>query len=385
MAAFNKKAHLRRNTDILKAAFRLEREKRPPTSLDIEALQGYSGFGAIKEILDPLPTGNPAPDTIQGMIVELHALLKENARDEREYKSYVESAKNSVLTAFYTPQRVVDTLAATLRESGVRPMRILDPSAGTGNFAQAFWRNSGQEVMNFEKDLLTGKVLKQLRYYNTNRIAGFENIEQKYNGYFDLAASNIPFGDVRVFDPLYSLSKDPVQRRATAAVHNYFFLKGVDCVREGGIVAFITSQGVLNAESNRPVREWLMDRCRPVSVIRLPNNLFTEHAGTEVGSDLIILQKNSSGGEKSQRQLDFIETRKLSNGIAVNNLLQNFDRVVHTEHKVDTDQYGKPAIIFTHDGGEAGIAADLGRMLGEDFHNHLDIEHYLSNAPDAPA
>lgn len=139
-------------------------------------------------------------------------------------------------------------------------------------------------------------ILKHLHPEKRVRVQGFERIEPKYAGYYDVAVSNIPFGDVALFDPFFSTHTDPVRRQGTRALHNYFFMKSVDMVREGGLVAFITSQGVLNAEQGRPVREWLMNRCEPVSAIRLPNNLFTEHAGTEVGSDLVILQKKAATG-----------------------------------------------------------------------------------------
>ncbi len=106
-----------------------------------------------------------------------------------------------------------------------------------------------------------------------------------------MAVSNIPFGDVALFDPFFSTHTDPVRRQGTRTLHNYFFMKSVDIVREGGLIAFITSQGVLNSEQGRPVREWLMNRCNVVTAVRLPNNLFSDYAGTDVGSDLIILQK----------------------------------------------------------------------------------------------
>ena len=159
-------------------------------------------------------------------------------------------------------------------------------------------------------------------------------------------------------------------------------MKSVDMVREGGLVAFITSQGVLNAEQGRPVREWLMNRCEPVSAIRLPNNLFTEHAGTEVGSDLVILQKKAATGELSERQRDFIESRKLSNGIRINNLFQSFDRVIHTEAKVGKDPYGKPAMEFTHAEGVDGIDREMRRMLSEDFNRHFNESYCLEHAPE---
>lgn len=214
------------------------------------------------------------------------------------------------------------------------------------------------------------------------QIKGYEKIESKYNGYFDLATSNIPFGDVALFDSVFSTSTDPARRQGARSLHNYFFMKSVDTVRDGGVIAFITSQGVLNSEKNRPVREWLVQCCDVVSAIRLPNILFTEEAGTEVDSDLIILQKRPPGEYAvTQRQADFIESRKLSNGISVNNLFQQLDRVIHTDAKVGTDPYGKPGMEFTHSGGVEGIAQDLRRMLAEDFFKHLDLNRYLSLAP----
>lgn len=110
-------------------------------------------------------------------------------------------------------------------------------------------------------------------------------------GTFDVVASNIPFGDMAVFDPEYTGVPDNARRTAAKSIHNYFFLKGLDAAREGGIVAFITSEGVLNSPKNELVRRHIVKNANIVSVVRLPNNLFTDHAGTEVGSDLVILQK----------------------------------------------------------------------------------------------
>jgi len=316
------------------------------------------------------------------LVTELHEVLREGAGDEAQYKRYVSSLKNSILTAFYTPTEVINVLVETLHKRGIAPMRLLDPSAGTGAFASAF-RQQFPDCENtcFEKDLLTGKILAQLYLHDKVRTEGFENIESRYTNHYDIATSNIPFGDVAVYDPSFATHNDPARRMAARSVHNYFFLKSVDMVRDGGIVAFITSQGVLNAEKNRPVRQWLMEHCEPVSVVRLPNNLFTDHAGTEVGSDLVILQRKARETNLTPRQLDFIESRRLSNGIQVNNLFQTFDRVVHTSSKVDTDPYGKPALVFLHDGGVSGIAAGLKDMLHEDFAQHLDVERYLLHSP----
>jgi len=386
--AFNKRAHLRDNIDAIKTIFLLEKENRTATPEERAVLENYSGFGGIKAVLNPV--GHPGDERywtksdldLFGLVTELHEVLREGAGDETQYKRYVSSLKNSILTAFYTPPEVVNVLAETLKEKGIVPMRLLDPSAGTGVFASAFSQQFPDcENTCFEKDLLTGKILSQLYPKDNVRTEGFENIESRYSNHYDIVTSNIPFGDVAVYDPVFTANNDPVRRIVARSVHNYFFLKSVDMVREGGIVALITSQGVLNAEQNRPIRQWLMERCEPVSAVRLPNNLFTDRAGTEVGSDLVILQRNASGTNLTQRQHDFIESRRLSNGIPVNNLFQTFDRVVHTSSKVDTDPYGKPALIFQHNGGVSGIATGLKGMLREDFSKYLDVERYLSQKP----
>ncbi|GHS91075.1 DNA methylase [Bacteroidia bacterium] len=386
--AFNKKARLRDNIEAIRLAFSLDREGRQATPSERETLEAYCGFGGIKAVLNPADK----PEDVQHwtktdselfpLVTQLHDILRVEAGNAPQYNRYVSSLKNSVLSAFYTPPKVVDALAAALHESGIKPVRLLDPSAGTGIFSESVrLLNPGCEATQFEKDMLTGKILSHLNPAEKVRVEGFENIETRYNGYFDVAASNIPFGDVRVFDPAYLYSKDPAHKLAGGTIHNYFFMKGVDCVREGGLVAFITSQGVLNSESNRPVREWLMERCEPVSAVRFPNNLFTEHAGTDVGSDLVILQKKTGVKELSQRRQDFIASRKLTNGISVNNLFQNFDRVIHDNVKVGTDPYGKPAMEFLHSGGVDSIAAELRGMLREDFSRHLDMELYQKHAP----
>lgn len=376
--AFNKKTHLRQNIDALKTAFTLDRERRAPTPEEERTLGAYSGFGAIKEVLEN-PTGKPDKDGMATLVAELHEVIRANTPDEREYKRYMDGIKNSVLTAFYTPPKVADAIVEAIWDTRIVPKRILDPSAGTGVFVSAVdFHAPYAEITCFEKDPATGLILKHLHPEKRVRVQGFERIEPKYAGYYDVAVSNIPFGDVALFDPFFSTHTDPVRRQGTRALHNYFFMKSVDMVREGGLVAFITSQGVLNAEQGRPVREWLMNRCEPVSAIRLPNNLFTEHAGTEVGSDLVILQKKAATGELSERQRDFIESRKLSNGIRINNLFQSFDRVIHTEAKVGKDPYGKPAMEFTHAEGVDGIDREMRRMLSEDFNRHFN-ESYCWN------
>lgn len=379
---------MRQNIDAIKLALKLDKEHREATPEEREILAAYSGFGGIKAILSPadkpedIERWSKSEAELFPLVQKLHEVLRENSPTPEVYKRYVGSLKNSILTAFYTPQPVIDALAGALKDSAITPTRFLEPSAGTGAFISSFKEIAPEaKVTGFEKDLLTGKILSHLYPEDKIRIEGYEKMEGRYSQHFDVIASNIPFGDVSVFDPLLSNHEIPAVKQSTQAIHNYFFVKSVMSAREGGIIAFITSQGVLNSEQNKPIREYLINSCDLVSAIRLPNNLFSDHAGTKVGSDLIILQRNNKNIVPSQRQQDFIESRKLSNGISINNLFRDFSRVVQTHSKTDTDPYGKPAIVFTHEGGVEGIAKDLRQMLKEDFHQHLDLEHYWLNAP----
>lgn len=388
MATYNKKSHLRANIEAIKVAFTLSREKRPATAQELVTLKGYSGFGGLKCILSP---ANSATDItywsgseqeLFPLVMELHEVIKENTSSDMQYRQYVQSLKNSVLTAFYTPTPVVESIASSLREIGITPSRILDPSAGLGEFVAAFKNISNEDssIFGYEKDILTGQMLSALHPQTNVRIRGFEEIDKKFNGYFDIVSSNIPFGDVAVFDPQFIQNTDTAHKQARMSLHNYFFVKGVDTLREGGVLAFITSQGVMNSQSNEPVREWLMNSCNLVSALRLPNNLFSENAGTDVGSDLIVLQKNTLKTELSEDEKRFIKTTQRPSGVMWNTYHRNLSRAVHSSWKQDTDPYGKPAIIFKHDGGADGIAADMRKMLSEDFAKNLNLELYNQNS-----
>lgn len=310
--------------------------------------------------------------------VELHRLIRENSKNESEYKQLMDSLKQSVLTAFYTPSAVTEVLTDVLKEHQIIPEKVLEPSAGIGAFVDSVLDNNPKaDIMAFEKDLLTGKILRHLHPEQKVRIEGFEKIEKPFNDYFDLAISNIPFGDVAVFDPSYTAMKG-MRALVTRRIHNYFFVKALDTVRDGGLVAFITSQGVLNAKNNSAARFMMLYHADLVSAIRLPNNLFTENANTEVGSDLIILQKNTQK-ESLRGDDNLLDTvYNDENRIPTNNyFLEHPERIIHTTAKLDTDPFGKPAMIYTHEDGVEGIAEDLRKMLHEDFKKNLNLNRYL--------
>ena len=382
--AFNRKQRLRDNIEAIRTAFLLDREGRTPTEAERDILRRYCGFGGLKCILNPAKELTDAVRWAKSDLelfaptAELHRLIRENSRDETEYKRYVDSLKGSVLTAFYTPKEITDTLASVLAGHGVVPARLLEPSAGMGAFVDSMLRHAPQaDVMAFEKDLLTGRMLRHLHPDRKVRVEGFEKIEKPFNGHFDLALSNIPFGDIAVFDAEYE-KRSIMYRAAAKKIHNYFFLKGLDAVRDGGIVAFLTSQGVLDSEGNNGTRFLMMRNADLLSVVRMPNNLFTENANTEVGCDLIILQKNSRKEELSEDDQLLTQTVKDNHTHVTTNryLLAHPELVIHTSAKLDTDPYGKPAMVYLHEGGVAGIAEDLRKRIDADLAARLDVARY---------
>ena len=371
------------NIDAIRTAFLIEREKRTPTDKELDVLRGYSGFGGLKCILYPATSMSDStkwPKSEMPLFtktMELHKMLRENAQSEQEYKRYVDSLKSSVLTAFYTPNVFVNTLIDTFNYFGFVPQKVLEPSSGVGVFVDAVkQKNKDAYVMAYEKDLLTGKVLKALHPDSIVRIEGFERLAKPFENYFDMAVSNIPFGDISVFDPAYSNSKEPVRRQAAKTVHNYFFLKALDAVHDGGVVAFITSQGVMDSPTSAPIREEMLRHADLVSAVRLPNNLFTENANTEVGSDLIILQKNSAKQELTEADSLFINVEDVY-GIGTSAyFVAHGDHIIHTSAIRGTDPYGKPAMEYTHEGGVTGISQDMARVVQADVSARLNYSLY---------
>ncbi|WP_373162991.1 N-6 DNA methylase [Bacteroides uniformis] len=427
--AYNKKAHLKDNIEAIKLAFALEREGRTATPEEQAVLRAYSGFGGIKAVLNPASSladvarWTKSDRELFPLVSQLHSVIRSHSKDEAEYKRYFSSLKNSVLTAFYTPQDIVSVLASELGNYGIAPSRFLDPSSGTGVFVDAFQQHSAQqqlseqqlseqqsseqqpaeqqsveqqpsrtglsptglprpEVVCFEKDLLTGKILSHLHPEAKVEITGFEDSGLRYLNRFDITASNIPFGDVAVFDPSFTKSKSLVRQHAAKSLHNYFFLKGLDNIREGGILAFITSQGVLDSPANENIRYQLMQHSHLVSAIRLPNNLFTDGAGTEVGSDLIILQKKSDKTEPlTDDEHAFIASSPRPEGFSTNDYIFRNIPIIHTKASVDTDPYGHTAMVYIHEGGLSGITSQLRSLLRNDFYRRLNVPLYQQFLP----
>ncbi|MBF0728671.1 DNA methylase [Bacteroides acidifaciens] len=391
--AYNRLQTMRDNIEAIRLALRLDVEHRnAENALEREILRKYAGFGGLKCILQD---ANELADTAKwsksdielfAPTVELRRLIHDYSKNDKEFAAYMDSLKASVLTAFYTPEPVIDAIADSLKVNGIEVKSLLEPSAGQGAFVDSFLqRYPGAETLAFEKDLLTGKILAALHPSISTEIKGFEKIDPDFEGYFDVAASNIPFGDFAVADPRYATSKEIAYRQSTRAIHNYFFLKSLDSVHEGGIVAFIASQGVMNAASPF-VRMEMMRRADLVGAFRLPNNTFSDNAGTDAGSDLIILQKHTNKKALSADEEFFIQSIVDRDTKAPNNKYfaafpQN---VICTEAKVGTDQFGKPAIIYKHEGGVDGIASDMRKALHESLKMRLNLDFYNNRSLTPP-
>ena len=393
--SFNRLQTMRDNIEAIRLALSLGVKGRgAQTAEEREMLRKYAGFGGLKCILNDANELADAAKWSKSDIelfaptVELRRLIHDYSKDDKEFARYMDSLKASVLTAFYTPAPVIDAISDALKESGIEVRSFLEPSAGQGAFIDSFLRNDrypGAEVLAYEKDLLTGKILSALHPSILTRVEGFERIERDFNGYFDVAASNIPFGDFAVADPAYAVSKEIAYRQSTKAIHNYFFLKALDQVREGGLVAFIASQGVMNAASPF-IRMEMVKRADLVAALRLPNNTFSDNAGTDAGSDLIILQKHTGKKVLSTDEEFFIQSI-VDRGTKVpgNKYLMAFPQnVISTTAKIGTDPYGKPAIIYKHEGGVDGIARDLRTALDDSLRLRLNLELYNPNGIKPP-
>lgn len=381
---FSKKQHLLNNIEAIKLAFEIEKAKRLATASEKEVLSLYSGFGGLKFILNPndISRWKTSDRDFFQSTQELLQIIRDNTKDQKEFLRYFEGIKSSVLTAFYTPPEIIHSITDSLNNFNINTDNILEPSAGVGAFLESFSNKQRAEdisVTAYEKDSLTAIILKQLYPKHEVYNAGFEEIPENRHGTFDVAIGNIPFGDISVFDLSFSRSKEQTKIMAARSIHNYFFLKSLDMLKDKGILAFITSQGVLNSSKNQPIREYLMHNADLISALRLPNNLFSDNAGTDVGTDLIVLQKNSGKAEQTELEKLFTQNIIVEEGVPSNGIFEDQSRIIHTSKKIGTDPYGKPALLFKHDGGVSGIADGIRKQLKEDFETNLVVRYEEKN------
>jgi len=400
--AYNKKNVLEANTEAIRVVLRLEKERREATEAEKDILRNYQGFGGLKCVLnrcdspDDLRYWSQSEQQLFEPTQRLKQMIYREAVDANTAKRYWESIKASVLTSFYTDTRIVSAIAEALTITDVEIRQCLDPSAGMGAFAEIFAKRVGM-VDAMEKDLLTARISQSIHPYGQGNIivrqAPFESIgELEDKDKYDLVTSNIPFGDFMVYDREYSKGKDTLKRESTRAIHNYFFVKGLDCIKEGGLLAFITSQGVLDSHKNEAIRRYLMQNSRLISALRLPSGMFSENAGTVVGSDLIVLQKQT-GKEISERiEQQFVASVSASTatGSSVvfkhNSLFEGewkdiAHRTIATERIMSRDPYGKPAWEYRFDGSIDDMAESISTQLSLEVEQRFDRKLYETGIP----
>ena len=262
---------LENNKKALETLFTLEKENRNATPEEQEILSRYVGWGGLADTFDENKTGQ-----WQGV----REFLKENLTS-KEY----DSAKESTLTSFYTPQQVIEGIYSALSQMGFKTGNVLEPSMGVGAFVGSIPDSmKDSKVYGVELDSISGRIARKLYPESDIQIKGFEETNFS-NNFFDIAIGNVPFGDFKVNDREYD--------KNNFLIHDYFFAKTLDKVRNGGVIAFITSSGTLD-KKDESVRRYLAARAEFLGAIRLPNTTFKGQAGTEVTSDIIFLKKRDS-------------------------------------------------------------------------------------------
>lgn len=369
--AYNKFQKLKDNVEAIETVLRLQKEGRVADEFERFLLSNYSGFGGLKFILNPASSVEDkkywkhSDWSYFDKVRDLYGVIHSYTSNDNEERELIDSIKRSVNTAFYTPSYIIDGIVNALSEKNIKISTMLDPSAGIGKFGESFRKTfKDMKVTSFEKDLLTGRILKALYPQDDVHIDGFETIDRSMEGKFDIVTSNIPFGDISVFDPTFKDSKNSVRRSATKAIHNYFFLKALDQVRDGGLVIFITSRGVMDSPSNEDVRREMLNNAGLVTALRLPDGMFRDEAGTEVGSDLIVLQKDPIKKSLTADEEAFVSTMESRDGITINGYYDSHsDHILTTGGVIGTDPYGKPAYVYPWDDNIQNLSCALSEKL----------------------
>ena len=372
---YNKKKALADNVNAIETALAVHGHGRQATDSEKKTLALYSGFGGIKEVLN-LGTDKPMPDGMAEPMKRLQEILLSFAKsDIKEYKALIDSIKSSVLTAFYTPQFIIDTVAAqihaTFKDNGMQMRTFLEPSAGIGGFLKTAMQ--GTRAYAFEKDTITGLILSLLHDNATTISAGYETIGEQdlQDKGFDVIASNIPFGNFRVFDA-DMWKKGGIYEQSTKTIHNYFLIKSMDLLNEGGILAFVTSRGIADTPGNKFVREYLVNHADLITALRLPDNIFMETGGIEVGTDLLVFQKHTRKTTLSHREQLFMQVGKENgtDGIVTeyaNKLFMQPKTALATDSRISMNQFGKYVRKYQWQGEEAMMRQYFSALLRMDF------------------
>ena len=300
---------LNNNLEAISMLNRVESGQRELDSTAQEVLARYVGWGGLADVFD---------ESKEGQWKEARSFLKENL-SQSEY----EAAKESTLTAFYTPKTVIDSIYSTLSGMGFKSGNILEPSMGIGNFIGNLPDEMNKsKFYGVELDSVSGRIGKLLYPESDIQIKGLEETSFS-NNFFDAVIGNVPFGEYKLNDREYN--------KNNFLIHDYFFAKSIDKVRNGGIIAFITSSGTMD-KKDESVRRYLAARAEFLGAIRLPNDTFKGVAGTEVTSDIIFLKKRDSIRERDE---DWIHLSEDENGITYNKyFVEHPEQVLGTMREV---------------------------------------------------
>ena len=309
------KTKFKNNIAAIETLKKIESENRLATSEEQEILSKYSGWGSMAQAFDIRANGWSKEYT------ELRSLLT-----QEEY----ESARASTLNAHYTPKVVIDSIYRALRLFGFREGNILEPSMGVGHFFSRLPDSmSNSKLYGVELDDISGRISKQLYQNASIEIKGYEETTFS-NNFFDVAIGNIPFGDYKVFDKEFN--------KNNFLIHDYFFAKTLDKLKENGIVAFVTSKGTMD-KANSSVREYLSERADFIGAIRLPKNTFKSSANTEVTTDIIFLQKKSDTNNITHKEWLNIGTTE--DGIPVNQYFLDNPHMLLGKMVFDNKMFGE--------------------------------------------
>ena len=307
------KEKFRNNMAAINLLHELEIENRLATPEEQEVLSRYVGWGGLSMAFDEHNAAWAEE------FKELYASLS-----PEEYRAAMEST----LTAFYTPPVVIKAMYDALDRLGFSQGNILEPSCGTGNFFGLLPESmQNSKLHGVEIDSLTGRIAKQLYQKANIAIEGFEKTNLP-DDHFDVVLGNVPFGEIRVNDSRYNAQK--------FLIHDYFFAKALDKVRVGGVVMFITSKGTMDKASPE-VRKYIAQRAELLGAIRLPDNTFKANAGTEVTSDILILQKRD---RVMDIEPDWVHLDTDENGVTMNRYFVEHPEMVLGEIKMESTRFG---------------------------------------------
>ena len=392
--SYSKLKSLVANVEAIATAMKVRIDDRQATDEEKEVLSRYSGFGGIKDVLN-IGTEHTVSDDVAEPIRKLQDLIGAYPYyDDAMRQAVINSIKSSVLTAFYTPKFLVDAVTrqihATFKDNCLQMSTFLEPSAGIGGFLPVSM--PGTRSYAFEKDCLTGLILSLLYDEATTVTAGFETIADQHLEHesFDVIASNIPFGNFRVFDA-EMWKKGGMYEQSAKTIHNYFFVKAMELLNEGGLLAFVAPRGIADTPGNKFVREYLVNHADLITALRLPDTLFMQTSGIEVGSDLLILQKHSRKATLSLREKMFLQVSKEKVDTAgtmtdyANKIFTLPKTALATDSRIALNQFGKYVRKYQWLGDGNAMSQYLSALLKYDFDRYfrkaLFANHGQDNTP----